>query len=177
MDWKDRKDAVVRLRESFPVWLLDTDAAAAGDRLLDKLTHRTGRWHHQIWIGDRPAAWARSMPLGAEAKSWDIREVYEGALAGRIHRAIEWIDKAVDGDPEARLLEVPAYSTHAFWLANEAGDRVVVVDTPASFRHLRPERAYTAAAFLSTLADEHPPDREPLRRRRHGAGPNGPPAV
>ena len=62
LDWKDRKNASVRLTESFPVWLLDTDAAGRNDRPLDNLVCEP-RWHHQIWIGDHAAAWARSMPL------------------------------------------------------------------------------------------------------------------
>lgn len=144
----------INLTETFPVWMLGADAVTKSDLPLDKLARRTGRWHHQIRFAGAADAYARSMPLGADAASWDIREVYESELAARIDKAIDWIDQNVKGDPEVRLLVVPAYYTHAFWLSERNGSHVVVIDAPKQYTNLRPQKLYTPKEFLESLARE-----------------------
>ena len=62
-------------------------------------------------------AYARSMPLGADAESWEIREVYEGELAMEIDKAIDWIDRT---------------SVTSSTILGKWGSSFVVISTPVS---------------------------------------------
>lgn len=144
----------ISLTETFPVWMLGADSVTKSDQPLEKLARRTGRWHHQIRFAGTADAYARSMPLGADAQSWDIREIYEGELAPQVDKAIDWIDKNVQDDPEVRLLVIPAYYTHAFWLVQPGNNQVVVIDAPKQYTNIQTQKVYTSREFLEALAKE-----------------------
>ena len=149
----------VRLAETFPVWALTADAVARGGQPLLKLARQTGQWHHQIRIARKPVGWARSVPLGPTARSWEVREVFNGPLAGQIAEAIDWLDREVKDDSEVRLLDVPAYYTHAFWVADPAGpagDRAVVIGGPAEATDFKTRKAYSVEDFLKQLTQLKP---------------------
>jgi hypothetical protein len=146
--------ATLEMTESFSVWFLGADAV--GDPTIDisQSARNTGQWHHQINAGGKPEAFARSQPLGPDAASWTIQEFFTSEIAKKIDDAIDWIDQNVTGDPLARLLVVPAYQVHAFWLKEGDASRVVVVDMPAGFSHLQYQKVYTSKEFLEALAKE-----------------------
>lgn len=99
--------------ESFVLVTLDPAdlaAVAAGDVDLAGVLRPTGRWHHQMLVGGRPAY----------AESWDDDDTAplgtlatDAVLSTRIDRA--WPD--VDGssaDAQVRLLRIPRHALVAF---------------------------------------------------------------
>jgi hypothetical protein len=144
----------MELTESFSVWSLGADAVAKVHADLAQLAHNTGRWHHQIKIDGKADSFARSMPLGPDAADWSVREVFASDVARKIDEGIEWIDRNVPGDPLVRLLVVPAYHLHAFWLTEGGVSQVLVVDMPPGFSKLQPGKLYTSKEFLEALAQE-----------------------
>lgn len=144
----------VELTESFAIWALGADAITKSGTDLSLLAHQTGRWHHQIKLDGKPELFARSMPLGPEAANWSVREMFASSVAKKIDDAIDWVDRNVKIDPLVRLLIVPAYHLHAFWLKEGEGSQVLVVDMPQTYTKLQGARLYTAKEFLDTLAQE-----------------------
>lgn len=144
----------MEMTESFSVWALEADSVTKPNGDLSQLARQTGRWHHQIKIDGRAESFARSMPLGPDAANWSVREIFESAVAQRIDDAIEWIDSNVKGDPLVRLLIVPAYHVHAFWLIEGGTSNIVVADMPQSFAKLQTGKLYCAKEFLEALSQE-----------------------
>jgi hypothetical protein len=151
-----KKDA--ELAETFPVWLLHDDEILKDGRTdLSLLAHNTGRWHSQVRIDGKAVLFARSILLGPTLKDWQVKELFEGALAPAIEKAIDWVDRDanVGGDPLVRLLDVPAYNTHAFWLVREkAEDEIVVAYHPPGMTFLEKSKLYTATEFLTRIRKE-----------------------
>ena len=116
-------------------------AAAAEAGALNALASATGHWHHQIKVGGRAAAFARSSGPKLKLDSASLSGLYVSPLALKIEEAVVWIDgnEAAGGDggrdPVVRLLIVPSYQLHVFWLLDERENtsEVVVVDAPAGF--------------------------------------------
>lgn len=114
-------------------------AAEAG--ALNALACATGHWHHQIKVGGRAAAFARSSGSKLKLDSASLSGLFVSPLARKIEEAVVWIDgnEAAGGDderdPVVRLLVVPSYQLHVFWLLDERENtsEVVVVDAPARF--------------------------------------------
>src|SRR5205807_839760 len=123
----------MELTESFSIWSLGADAVTRSNVDLSQLARQTGRWHHQIKIDGKAESFAQSMPLGPDAASWTVRELFESDVAKKIDDAVEWIDHNVHGDPVVRLLIAPAYHLHAFWLKEGDVSHVLVADMPPSF--------------------------------------------
>ena len=94
------------------------------------------------------------MPLGPEASNWSVREMFESEIARKIDDAIEWVDQNVKGDPLVRLLVVPAYHLHAFWLKEGNASQVLVVHMPQGFAKLQTGKLYGSKDFLEALAQE-----------------------
>lgn len=133
---------------------LRADAVAKTDLDISQLARQTGRWHHQIKIDGKAESFARSVPLGPDAANWSVRELFQSEVAQKIDEAIDWIDSNVTGDPLVRLLIVPAYHLHAFWLKEGDASRVLVVDMPASFTRPQYNKLYTSKEFLEALTEE-----------------------
>ena len=103
---------------------------------------------------DGQAIEAPLVPLGPDAGSWAVRELFQSEIARKIDDVIDWIDPNVKGDPLVRLLIVPAYQLHAFWLKEGEASQVVVVDMPNGFTRLQYGKLYTSKEFLEALAQE-----------------------
>lgn len=144
------------LCETFAVWSLAPTAILTPDVDFQKLVTQTGRWHHQIRVGGKAAAFARSMPLGADAGSWDVTQLFQSDISEKIDQAVDWVDRNVKGDPVVRLLIAPSYYLHAFWLSDGKADQVYVIDVPGNFTHVQPGALYPAKEFLQRLAKEEP---------------------
>jgi hypothetical protein len=144
----------IEMTESFSIWALGADLVTKVDVDLSQLARQTGRWHHQIKVDGKAESFARSMPLGPSATDWSVRELFESEISQKIDDAIDWIDQNVQGDPLVRLLIIPAYHLHAFWLLDGTLSQVLVVDMPPSFTKLQYGRLYSSREFLETLSQE-----------------------
>lgn len=143
----------------FEIWMLGADALLQPTVDLRLLASPTGRWHHQVALDEKVIAFARSMPLGAQPSSWRVQEFFVSELAGKIASAARWVDDEnnVAGDPLVRLLDVPAYMVHAFWLLRDEGEgeeEVFVIDCPKSFTHLSTDRLLSQFEFIEALRRE-----------------------
>jgi len=152
------RGASVELNESLAVWCLGGDRIATGlDRNADfeGLVTPTGRWHHQLKFDGKPAMFGRSTPLGPDAESWQLRELFVSPISEKIDRAISWVDENVSEDCVVRLLIVPAYHIHALWLKFEDGEgRVLVADSPEQLTGIDVMRLYASYEFLEALTQE-----------------------
>jgi hypothetical protein len=144
------------LSETFAVWSLNPTAVLTPDTDFTKLVTQTGRWHHQIKVRGKAAAFARSMPLGTDANSWDVTQLFQSEIPEKIERAIDWVDGNVQGDPVVRLLIAPSYYLTAFWLSEANNNQVYVIDVPSNFTHVHAGTLYSAKEFLQQLAQEQP---------------------
>ncbi len=144
------------LSETFAVWSLNPTAVLTPDVDFAKLVTQTGRWHHQIKVGGQATAFARSMPLGTDAASWEVTQLFQSDIPPKIDRAIDWVDSNVKGDPVVRLLIVPSYYLTAFWLSDGNNNQVYVIDAPSSLTQVHAGTLYSAREFLQKLAQEQP---------------------
>lgn len=142
------------LGETFTVWVLGLDAVTRSNEDLGKLAVQTGRWHHQVRYGGRAQAFARSVPTGPNAGDWALTQLFESRVAERIDAAVDWVDQHVAGDPLVRLLVMPAFHLHAFWLLENGRSQVLVVDMPDGYTRLAYHTLYTPKEFLDALARE-----------------------
>jgi|SRR6185436_17036475 len=154
-DSADLRDAQVTMGETFELWALGADAITQPINDLNQLATQTGRWHHQVAYRGEIGSFARSAPLGAEPSSWRVAEFFESPLAKKIDEAINWIDQNTDMDPLVRLLVVPAYQLHAFWLLDAENVQVFVIDCPSQFTYLRSGYLFSQDEFLQSLRQEH----------------------
>ncbi|HEY1377034.1 MAG TPA: hypothetical protein VGF55_09575 [Gemmataceae bacterium] len=138
------------LNETMEVWMLGADALLQPTDDLLQLAKPTGRWHHQIKSGGQVVGYARSMPLGPAPGDWSVREVSKSGASKAIDDAIKWIDANVHDDSQVRMLSVPAYHVTAFWLVENAGDRIVVAVAPFA-KLIQTNHIYTAKEFLDAL--------------------------
>jgi hypothetical protein len=145
----------IELAETFQIWFLERTAILRPNARLSELAQRTDYWHHQVRHNRKAKEYALSRTFGPGVRDWEIRAVMSSVLAGEIDKAIHWIDKQeVKGDPLACLLSIPAYHMTAFWLRGNKEDKIVIVDQPASFKHLKKKRLYGEHEFLTLLAQE-----------------------
>lgn len=144
------------LSETFAVWSLNSTAVLTPDVDFTKLVTQTGRWHHQIKVRGKAAAFARSMPLGTDANSWDVTQLFQSDIPEKIDQAVDWVDGNVKGDPVVRLLIAPSYYLTAFWLLEANNNQVYVIDVPSNFLHVHAGTLYSAKEFLQKLAQEQP---------------------
>src|SRR5881409_2982885 len=81
--------APVQLGESFSLWMVMADAFQKGKVRgdfpdLQRLVKDTGRWHHQIKIGGKPKAFARSTAAAGGVGPFSIEELFMSSLAESI---------------------------------------------------------------------------------------------
>jgi hypothetical protein len=148
-------EGLIEMAETFEVWVLDVNKIVEGVDDLAKLARTTGCWHHQITQDGAPQSFARSCKVGDPGK-WQVTELFESELAGKIDKAISWIDENVSGDPLVRLLAVPAYQLNGFWLFDRVHSQVFLVDCPATLRYLHPGELLDEKDFLNSLRKEKP---------------------
>lgn len=144
------------LRESFRIWSVAIDDLVGASRLTD-VAEPTGYWHHQIYLGDVPAHFAHSRPLGGEA-GWQVVMVGDEALASKVGTGVAWIDEHVtSGDPLVRLFWLPSYQLTALWIIDEGTDssRLLVVDAPKEYL-FREDRLYRESEFVDRLLRTNP---------------------
>ena len=149
----------LEIAESFPVYMLPLEATTWPAADLAALAVPTGLWHHQLRHGQDVQEFARSMPTGPRAEDWRVEEISASPIAQSIDGAAQWLDARVRSRATVRLLVVPAFQTHAFWLFEPDRSQIVVVDRPEAYAALEYRRVYPAADFI-----------EILRRLPHSAG-------
>lgn len=142
------------LAETFSMWLLRAEDIVRDTTNIADLAQNTGRWHSQVRIGGKALVVARSAPLGADPKDWQVKQILEGEFAEAIDEAIEWIDENVKDDPLVRVLEVPAFHITALWLVSDGEDRVVVARIPSGSQFLQRSQLYSSDEFLQALRKE-----------------------
>lgn len=150
------KSVKVELAETFEVWFLGRPAILRPNARLSELAYRTDYWHHQIRHNGQAKEYALSRTFGPGVRDWEIRAVMMSSeLPAEIAEAIAWIDEQeVDGDPLACLLSIPAYHLTAFWLRGKKEDKIVIVDQPDSFEHLKKKKLHGEREFLTLLGQE-----------------------
>ena len=144
------------LTETFPVWILSTDAIDTGKNNLLELAEDTHRWHSQILINNKPEGVARSTALGKDASNWAVKQILKGDLAKSVDDAIRWIDTEVESDPLVRILEVPAFFITVLWLIEGNASSVVIAKCPMSLQRLSCLVQYSSQDFLEILRKESP---------------------
>jgi len=150
------RTARVELAESFSVWMLGLEPIARRDENINRLPRDTGLYHHQIAYNGRGEAYARSAPSRPGVELRVLEEISESTLAVRTAAAIDWIDEHIKDDPLVRLLVVPSYFLHAFWLHYPRADKILVVDRPVEYELLRYDVLYDFRELFHMLANEKP---------------------
>jgi hypothetical protein len=156
-DKEQLSGAGVEIGETFEVWVLGLDAVTQPLNDLKLSAHPRGLWH-QVRLNGQPQIFARSILLGVRPSSWRVVEVFQSTLAEKIDEAITWVDLNVPDDLLTRLLVVPAYQVHAFWLLPDQGPgQVLVIDSSARLARLQsPKRLLSETEFLEALCSERP---------------------
>ena len=146
------------LGETFSVWTLksvEDKTLGFSDEDLPHIAMRTGYWHHQIRCGRQAKAFAwsvNSTPSGA--KEWTVTQVAASDIARWIDEAIDWIDRHASGDPLVRLIVMPEYHLHTFWLEEDGHNHFLIVDMPPTFKKLKRRTLYSTEDFLRLLYQE-----------------------
>ena len=154
------------IRETMAVWRLGRSSTLAPEKPLASLAKDTGRWHHQIHWGRRPVGYVRSRPLGTSLANWTVvQSSVASTLPGIVHRGMRWIDRNVTVDFVTRLLVIPSFRIHAFWLGGVGGDYLLVIDHPVGYPGLAYETLHPSGEFLRRLATLPPVLSVPRRPR------------
>ena len=149
-----QRQPLAELTETFPVWLLSTDAIDTGSGNLLTLAQDTRRWHSQIWIAGKPESVALSMAPGEDASDWTVKQLLKGDLAIAVDDAIQWVDAEVDTDPLVKILEIPVFSMTVLWLIDGQESSVVIARCPENLQGLSPLAQYSSKDFLEVLRQE-----------------------
>jgi hypothetical protein len=91
------------------------------------------------------------MPTGPRAADWRLEELTSSPIAKRIDEVGQWLDSNVQSSATVRLLIVPAFYLHAFWLFEPTGSEIVIIDRPDAYSALEYRRTYSADEFLAAL--------------------------
>jgi hypothetical protein len=125
--------------------------ATNGVDLADCLT-KTGRWQHQILMQRKSRAIAFSSSRGDIRDSIRVTGVMAAPAAGKIDRAIKWIDRERPDDRiEVFFFIVPAFQLQAFLLKGLNTEEVFVVSSPAKSHSLDEGTACDVGKFLTEL--------------------------
>jgi len=155
------------LEECFAIYMLGANSITDPASLrkdIKYLARETERWHHQIKAGGKPVAFARSKAT-AYSKGCEICQLYISDLAKAVDDAIQWLMKFEDDnkeytqtEPLVRLLAVPAYNVHAFWLLKQKSGQsdLLVIDAPAELGGLKREQLLNSAEFLKAFEGHTP---------------------
>lgn len=177
------------LGETFAVFTLNLGGIEEGLRTgadLFHLAEETSRWHHQVAYNGQPAGFARSS--SEDSAGMDVRQLYLSDLARHIDKAIYWLDEFEVKNPDyaasdslVRLLFIPSYQTHAFWIIKNMSEGlfrrlmswalgrmginraqpqvtsdVLIIDAPAYLSSLRPLTMLTSQQLLEALSGKPP---------------------
>jgi hypothetical protein len=145
----------LEIGESFPIWMLGF-ASVANPELAERAAIPTGYWHHQIRHAGEAKEFAKSRPLGPGPRDWRVEEIVTSPIAERVNAAIATLDTEAPGDQGTRLLVIPAYFVHAFWLGTGADSRVLLIHKPDSVLGLDYGRMYGLEEFLQILSRQSP---------------------
>ena len=156
-------DTSIRLHETIDIWTLDNDALIQPTDDLIRLAKRTGRWHHQIKVNNVPQAYAQSLPQGADPDTWLVVGVFSSDLAKKIDEVVDFIDhndlinKRIAADAIVRLLVIPTYYLHAFWLLDDKNQIIVIIEALSENERLPSKRVFLSSSeFLSELRSIRP---------------------
>jgi hypothetical protein len=159
-------DDKLNVGESFEAWRLvpdAIDAIAEGERNIDKLARRSGFWHHQIRKDKKPLGFARSKPLGPDASSWSVRDIFMSELASEIDEAIAKVDAAgIPDEIEVRLLSIPGQQVEAFWFVSDNSkgakdwvNKLMIIRSPTRIPQFEFLKVLDAPDFLAALVTEN----------------------
>lgn len=148
------------MTDTFAVWMIDYDEVMSYRQGSDafSMPKSIDRWHHQIRQGGTATGYARS--AGAQPDAEGLREVVGSELAARIDAAITVLDDLekkdtalAEEDWVVRLLVIPAYQVHAFWLVNEASQtsRVLIIDGPAQLERVARQELISLESLIDLL--------------------------
>ena len=160
----DFEGEAVELGETLRIWAL-RDLTAED---LAAEIEPTDDYHHQLYSGGRPCAFAVSEWVGDLAQPAAIVEIGTSPLVDEIEQAITWLDgheeSIIQTETVVRLLNVPRQHLHALWLHApvDGADRFRTLHLPFPFRYLEERRLYPADEFFRLLGMEEPV--EGLRR-------------
>lgn len=147
--------AQIEIVLTFETLMLEADAIIQPTDDIEQLVSPAVYWHHQVAINGETEFYARSKPEGADPESWRVVELFESQLAEKISQSMRWVNDNVGGDPLVRLLIVPVYQLHAFWLITEIEEeQVFVIDCPPQLINLQPEQLLSEKGFLEALRRE-----------------------
>jgi hypothetical protein len=117
---------------------------------------RSTGWRYLVEVGEKVVAAAQTKTTKGGGHAF--ANLNEGPFVGGTLRALTAVDRlddtaaGGDGEPEVRLLQVPALYFVGLWLHGAGGDTIVPV-APAPFG-LEAERAYPAEEVLARLGEE-----------------------
>lgn len=161
-DGRELPDQGLSVGESFEVWKFIPDALeeiADGNLDITKLVRRAGLWHHQLRQENEALAFARSRPLGSDAASWSVRDIFVSDLAQAVDDAIAYVDEQnLPDDVEVRLISMPRQQLEAFWFVSEGDQRqqqwnnqVLIVRAPERIKEFAPLKQMSSESFLAAL--------------------------
>jgi len=152
---------------SFAIYMLEEDKIAeaikSGKSLVDLDIRNTRRCHHQITKAGVPTGYARTE--ADDSGTINVCQLFVSDLARAFDSAITWLTDYeetnpdyVKTDPLVRVLVVPAYHVHAFWILHEVSGRsdVVVIDAPPEMRGLEGEHLLSSDEFLKAFEGVSP---------------------
>jgi hypothetical protein len=155
----------LEIGESFPIWMLGM-ASTADPEFAFQSAMPTGYWHHQIRHAGEAREFAKSRPLGPNARDWRVEEIVTSPMAALVDAAIAVLDREVPGDEQIRILDIPAYFVRVFWIGDGKDSRMLLVQKPESVVGLEYGQVYGGYDFLQRLSRNPfvigvPPDARP----------------
>lgn len=154
------------MTETFAVWMIDyDDLMVYSDKNASayEMPKPIDRWHHQVRRGGKVTGYARSTSPTPDAGA--LRQLVGSQLAGSIDAAISLLDEfertdpaLAEGDWLVRLLVVPSYQIHAFWVVNEASreSKVLLIDAPARIEGVCRRVLVSLESFAELLRHTRP---------------------
>ena len=142
------------LAETFDIYVLGAnliDPAIDSGEDLSKFAQSTRRAHHQIKVDNEAVGYARSL-IGRQPPK--VSQLFVSNLAKAYDQSIKLLEKYEDEHKDekerlVRVLLVPAYQVHAFWLfAENQKSELLVIDAPAELKDLQTDRLLSSDYFL-----------------------------
>ncbi len=144
------------IKETLSIWTfkcsvysLKLDSGSFGN-YVKPLNH----WHHQISIDDSDISFAETRPPNDDKSSdWSVLRVSSNSQVSRaISKATDWVDRNVLGDPVVRLLLIPEFHMHTFWLNENSRNNILLVKSPEQYLdYLKYGTLYSSQEFIKIL--------------------------
>lgn len=151
------RDASSGLGESLRIVMLPYDAIEAGEGPLEQRVIDTGQWHHQVYLGNRPVTFARSVPQSSTpGAAHDVVELSQSSLPQALSDTINWVDQNRPEEAIADILLVPAFALAAIWIHSDQRDEVVVSSAAPGMRKLDLNHPIPSDEFLRRLSQNEP---------------------